>query len=105
LLAILPIENYRRNSNMSDPITSVIQVQQAQQTQATDQTTAVNSKTSGSKPQQALADTVTISSAAKAILQEVQENHAQTVQEANGGDSQAKRVLAKEAAAAIAPKG
>jgi len=49
-------------------------------------------------------DTVQVSSAAKAILQEVQENHAQTVQEAASGDSQAKRLLAKEAAAAYVPK-
>jgi hypothetical protein len=90
---------------MSNPITSVTQVQQAQQTQGPDQTTAVNSKTSGSKPQQAPGDTVSISSAAKAILQELQENHVQTVQEANGGDNQARKVLAKEAAATTAPKG
>lgn len=93
---------------MSNPITSVHQapqVQQAQQTQVSNQPTAVNSKASGPNRQQGSTDTVNISSAAKAILQEVQENHAQTVQEANGGDSQARRLLAKEAAAANAPKG
>jgi len=45
-------------------------------------------------------DTVQISSASKAIVQEAQETHAQTIHEAAGGDSQARRLLAKEAAAA-----
>jgi hypothetical protein len=88
---------------MSNPITSVTQTQQAQQ--SSDQATAVNSRASGSIPKQVPTDTVSISTAAKAILQEVQENHAQTVQEAKGGDNQARRLLAKEAAANIAPKG
>ena len=43
-------------------------------------------------------DTVHISSAAKA-MQEVMETPAQTAREASGGDMQAQRLLAKEAAA------
>ena len=49
-------------------------------------------------------DTVQISNASKAILQEAQETHAQTLKEANSGDAQAKRLLAKEAAANYQPK-
>lgn len=43
-------------------------------------------------------DSVKISTAAQTALQEAQENQAQTVKEANHGDQQAKRLLAKEAA-------
>jgi len=49
------------------------------------------------KPQAAPTDTVTIS-AAKQIVQESLENSVQTVKEAAGGDLQAKRLLAREAA-------
>jgi hypothetical protein len=87
---------------MSNPIGNVTQVQPVQ---SAAQAPAANQKASESKPQQAPADTVSISGTAKAILQELQENHVQTVQEANGGDSQARKVLAKEAAATTAPKG
>jgi hypothetical protein len=90
---------------MSSPITTVTHAPQAPQTQGAAQTTSVNSKASESKPQQTPTDTVSISNAAKSILQEAQENHAQTVQEANGGDSQARRLLAKEAAANITLNG
>ena len=45
------------------------------------------------------ADTVQISSAAKAALQEALETRAQTANEARSGDHQAQRLLAKEAAA------
>lgn len=72
--------------------------------QPADNTTAAQSKAPESKTPQTPTDTVQVSSAAKAILQEVQENHTQTVQEANGGDSQARRLLAKEAAAVYQPK-
>jgi hypothetical protein len=41
---------------------------------------------------------VQISNLAKAALQEAIETPAQTAKEANGGDLQAKRLLAKEAA-------
>jgi hypothetical protein len=42
------------------------------------------------------ADTVTISNAAKAALQEATESKAQTTKEAHSGDHQAQRLLAKE---------
>jgi len=87
---------------MSNPVASVTQVQQPQ---ATDQAAPAKSTATVSKPQGTPTDTVNISSASKAILQEVLENHSQTVQEANGGDSQARRLLAREAAATITPKG
>ncbi|HET6143127.1 MAG TPA: hypothetical protein VFE02_06430 [Candidatus Acidoferrales bacterium] len=41
-------------------------------------------------------DTVQISTSAKAILQEATETKAQTAQEAQKGDAQAQRLLAKE---------
>ena len=44
-------------------------------------------------------DTVQVSSAAKALLQESQETSAQTSREARSGDQQAIRLLAKRAAA------
>jgi hypothetical protein len=44
-------------------------------------------------------DTVQVSSAAKALLQESQETSAQTAREANSGDQQAIRLQAKRAAA------
>jgi TRAP-type mannitol/chloroaromatic compound transport system substrate-binding protein len=80
------------------------QISSVTQAQPVDQNTATHPKSTESKPVQTPTDTVQVSSAAKAILQEVQENHAQTVQEAASGDSQAKRLLAKEAAAAYVPK-
>jgi hypothetical protein len=57
------------------------------------------------KPQPATTDTVLISNSAKAMMQEAQETAAQTVQEANRGDRQALRLLAKEAAAKAANAG
>ena len=50
------------------------------------------------KPQAAPTDTVQISNTAQAMLQEAVETQAQTTKEAAGGDMQAKRLLAKEAA-------
>lgn len=44
-------------------------------------------------------DTVSISSAAKAALQEATETQAQTIKEAQSGNLQAQRLLAKEEAA------
>jgi hypothetical protein len=53
-----------------------------------------------STPSQTLStDTVQISSAAQTALQEVLEVPAQTAKEARGGDHQAQRLLAREAAA------
>ena len=87
---------------MSNPISAVTQ---AQPVQKATEAPAAKQKASETKSQPTTADTVTISTSAKAILQEVQENHAQTVQEADSGDNQARRLLAKEAAAASTPKG
>jgi hypothetical protein len=49
-------------------------------------------------PQASSTDTVQISNIAKALLQETMETSVQTAQEARGGDPQAIRLLAKEAA-------
>jgi hypothetical protein len=87
---------------MSNPISSVTQ---APPVQSAAQAPAANPKAPKSTTQPAPADSVTISNnSAKAILQEAQETPAQTAQEANGGDSQARRLLAREAAPTIAPK-
>ena len=87
---------------MSNPISAVTQ---AQPVQKATPASAAKQKASETKSQPTTADTVTISTSAKAILQEVQENHAQTIQEADSGDNQARRLLAKQAAAASTPKG
>ncbi len=52
----------------------------------------------------ATADTVQISNAAQAMLQEAMENPAQTAKEAASGDHQAIRLMAKEAAARTSEK-
>ena len=57
-----------------------------------------NTKVTESKSQQAPNEIVQISSAAQTALKELTETKEQTVQEANRGDIQAKRLLAKEAA-------
>lgn len=59
---------------------------------------AATQQPSQSQPKTTLADTVTLS-AAKQIVQESAETSVQTAKEAAGGDAQAKRLLAKEAAA------
>jgi hypothetical protein len=87
---------------MSIPINALTP---AQPVQNASPATAVNQKASVAKPLTGLGDTVTISSSAKAILQEVTETRSQTVLEANGGDSQARRLLARETAANPAQKG
>ena len=46
-------------------------------------------------PQPAATDTVRLSSTANAVLQESTETQAQTTKEANAGDVQARRLLAK----------
>ena len=53
-------------------------------------------------PSPVVADTVQISNAAKALMQEAIETPAQTAKEAGRGDRQAQRLLAKEEAAAKA---
>jgi hypothetical protein len=78
---------------MSDPVSSVTQAQVA--TQATD----VRAKAPDPRPQPVPSETVQLSSAAQAALQEAVETQAQTAKEAGKGDLQAKRLLAKETAA------
>ena len=77
----------------------VIPISNAIQPQAAAQTAAARPLAPQPKPQSSPtpADTVQISAAAKAV-QEILETQAQTAKEAAGGDSQARRLLAKEAA-------
>jgi hypothetical protein len=83
---------------MINPVTSATHAQVATQS------TAVTQQPAQAKPQAAPKDTVQISSAAKQILQESIETPAQTTKEAAGGDAQARRLLAREAAAKAAIK-
>jgi hypothetical protein len=62
--------------------------------------TPVNKEATQSKPQPTATDTVQISSAAKASLQEATETTVQTAKEARSGDLQAQRLQAREAATA-----
>ena len=86
---------------MSNPISSVTQ---APPVQTAAQAPAAAAKPAAAPAQKTPTDTVTISNSAQTILQEAQETRAQTVKEASGGDSQARRLLAKETAAAATPK-
>jgi hypothetical protein len=84
-------------------------ISNATQTQPVAQSMGASTqKPTQSKPQSATStDSVRLSQAAQAILaalQEVRETPAQTAQEASLGDLQAKRLLAKEAAAKSAAK-
>jgi hypothetical protein len=72
-------------------------VSSATHPQAPAQPAAATQQTAPSKPQPAHADTVQISAAALA-LKEAVENPVQTAKEAAGGDAQARRLLAREAA-------
>lgn len=73
--------------------------------QASQSPPPVQQKSTQSKPQQpAKTDTVHISNAALAAVQEATETNAQTANEASHGDSQAQRLLAKQAAAKLAAK-
>lgn len=74
------------------------------QAQASHSAPPVTQKSTQSKPQPTKTDTVHISNAALAAVQEATETHAQTVNEASHGDSQAQRLLAKQAAAKLAAK-
>jgi len=84
---------------MPSPITSATQTQPAVAVQPA----PVPSKSNQSKAQPSkAADTVQISAAAQAQLnaiKELKETQSQTAQEANRGDHQAQRLLAKENAA------
>jgi hypothetical protein len=84
---------------MSNPVTS------ATQTQPAAQSTAVSPKPSQPKPQPTIVtDTVQLSNVAQVALQEAIETSAQTTKEANAGDIQARKLLAKESAAAQTAK-
>jgi len=78
---------------MSDPVAAVSQTQPA--TQPAD----VRPRAPATPPQSVPTDTVQLSSAAQAALQEALETPAQTAKEASTGDPQARRLLAREAAA------
>jgi hypothetical protein len=90
-----------------NPVAQTDAAKAAAQTAAvnTNQTPPAAKEPAPAKPQPAVTDTVQISTSAKAVMQEVQETAAQTAQEANGGDRQAQRLLAKEAAARAAELG
>lgn len=79
---------------MSSPVSHVTQAPAGQS-----QAAAPQSKAPAAKTQQLPVDTVKISSAAQSLAQEAVESRAQTIQEAAKGDSQARRLLAKENAA------
>lgn len=90
------------------PIAGAQHVQTAAVGTSTSKQPAASKPQSGTEPQ----DTVHLSSAAqahlsaiKAATQEAAETPAQTAKEAQSGDMQAQRLLAKEAAAAKAAKG
>lgn len=78
---------------MSDPVGSVTQIQPAAQP------ADARAKAPAPTAQPVPSDTVQLSNAAQAALREALETPAQTAKEAGAGDIQAKRLLAKEAAA------
>jgi hypothetical protein len=95
---------------MVSSVTSAVQAERADVYPAQAQSTskvAADPKSQGSQPQSTAStvkDTVNISSAAKAALQEATETSAQTAQEARSGDLQAQRRLAKAEAARATEK-
>jgi hypothetical protein len=78
---------------MIHPVSSTAPAQPAAQASTAPQ---ASSKTAS---QPSAPDTVKISTASQTLLQESLETSAQTAREARGGDGQAIRLLAKEAAA------
>ena len=78
---------------MSDPVGSITQIQTAAQS------AGVRPRANEPRPQPVPIDQVQLSSAAQAALRETVETPAQTAREANTGDLQARRLLAKEEAA------
>jgi hypothetical protein len=74
----------------------VSSVTAAPQTQPVTQSASVSPKPVHVKPKAAATDTVNVSAAAKAALQEATETPAQTAKEAQRGDKQAQLLLAKE---------
>ena len=87
---------------MISPVTSASAPQPVAQT--TTQPAAAQPASSQAKPQANTTDTVQISNAARAMMQEAIENPAQTAKEAAAGDRQAMRLMAKEAAARASEK-
>jgi hypothetical protein len=83
-------------TSMLDKISSAAQSQLVQ-TQLTSQAAASSQNSAPAKQQPASVDTVQLSSTARSIAQEALETPAQTAREANAGDAQAKRLLAREA--------
>ncbi len=88
---------------MVSTVTSATQTQPAAQStpvnQKSTQSKPVNQKSTQSKPQPTTTDTVKLSNAALVFAQEATETPTQTLKEAMSGDTQAQRLLAKEAAA------
>ncbi|HME44203.1 MAG TPA: hypothetical protein VKF36_14015 [Syntrophorhabdales bacterium] len=78
-------------------------VKSVTQAQPAAQATPVNKESTQPKPQPTT-DTVKLSNAALVAAQEATETPTQTLKEANSGDRQAQRLLAKEAAAKAAAK-
>jgi hypothetical protein len=87
---------------MAHPVASVTHIEPARATapvaQSVAKPPAQSQKPTQSQPSPAPADTVQISNAAKAALQEATETRAQTAQEAGKGDIQAQRLLIRETA-------
>ena len=79
---------------MISAVTSATHTQPVAQSQSTASSPAKTQGGATAKP-----DTAQLSSAAQAALTEATETPAQTAKEAGGGDIQAQRLLAKEAAA------
>ena len=79
---------------MISPVSNATQVQAAVQPKAPQ----APAQQAPPPVSQAPSDTVKISSASQQILQESRENSVQTAKEAAGGDAQARRLLAREAA-------
>lgn len=87
---------------MTSAVSSATQTQPVAQSAGTPPAKPAQSKPQSAKSS-ASADTVQLSATAQALLaaeQEAMETPAQTAKEAFGGDPQAQRLLAKEAAAA-----
>lgn len=78
-------------------IASITQAAPSEQPAAS--SAAAPQASSKAAPQSSSTDTVQISNAAKALLQENQETPVQTAREARSGDTQAIKLLAREAAA------
>jgi hypothetical protein len=83
----------KESVRMSDQVTSITQIQ------ATPQAAEVRAGATKPRSQPVPVDTVQLSSSAQAALREAVETPAQTAKEANTGDLQARKLLAKQEAA------